>query len=216
MVIPTLGSLIYFVAYAGEPWAQITYVLVKIYTVVWPLVATTMMLRERLAVPNLRAPHHRRAILPGLLIGGVLAAAGLALMEGPLGEAVIAQAEQIRLKVFQLGVLDHYLAFALFLSLVHSAIEEYYWRWFVFGTLRRLLSPQPAAVLSALAFASHHVVILSQYFPLPIALLFGFAVALGGYMWCLMYERQRSLVGVWVSHVILDLVIFWIGYRMLF
>ena len=137
-------------------------------------------------------------------------------MEGPLGEAVIAQAEQIRLKVFQLGVLDHYLAFALFLSLVHSAIEEYYWRWFVFGTLRRLLSPQPAAVLSALAFASHHVVILSQYFPLPIALLFGFAVALGGYMWCLMYERQRSLVGVWVSHVILDLVIFWIGYRMLF
>jgi membrane protease YdiL (CAAX protease family) len=216
MLVPLLGSLIYFVAYAGEPWAQATYILVKIYTVAWPLIATTMILRERLPLPRLRAPHHRRAILPGLLIGGVLAAGGLLLMEGPLGETVMANAEQIRHKVFQLGVLDHYLAFALVLSFVHSAMEEFYWRWFVFGTLRRLLSTHPAAILAALAFASHHVVILGQYFPLPIALLFGLAVAFGGYMWCLMYQRQRTLVGAWILHVILDLVIFWVGYRMLF
>jgi membrane protease YdiL (CAAX protease family) len=216
MFVPLLGSLIYFVAYSGESWAQAAYALVKLYTVAWPVIATILILRERLPKPDFKSPHHRRAILPGLLIGGAVAAAGLTLMQGPLGETVMSHAAQIRSKVEQLGILQHYFGFALFLSFIHSAMEEFYWRWFVFGTLRRLTSLQPAAILGSLAFASHHVVILGQYFTWPIALLFGLAVAAGGYMWCLMYERQRTLVGVWVSHVILDLLIFWVGYRMLF
>lgn len=215
MFVPLLGALIYFVAYSGETWAQATYVLVKAYTLIWPFVATAFILRERIPWPDLGASRHRRAVLPGLVVGGLLSAAGLALMHTSLGDAVMANADQVRLKVTQLGVADHYLAFALFLSFLHSGMEEIYWRWFVFGTLNRLLSFQAAAILGSLAFASHHVVILSQYFPWPLASAFGLAVAIGGYLWCWMYRRQGTLTGAWVSHILLDLAILWVGYRMI-
>jgi len=216
MFVPLLGALIYFVAYAGEPWARVTYVLVKLFTVGWPLLATLLVLRESIPWPDLRAREHWRAAPLGLAVGILAGGAGLLLMASPVGGSLTGFADHVRLKVSQLGVLEHYLAFSLFLAFVHSAIEEYYWRWFVYGILRRLMSVQPAAVLAGLAFASHHVIILSQYFSLTWAVVLGLAVAGGGYAWCLMIERQRTLMGAWLSHVLVDLAILWIGYRMLF
>jgi membrane protease YdiL (CAAX protease family) len=216
MLVPLLGALIYFVAYADQPWARAVYALVKIYTVVWPVLATVLILRQRLPWPDLRARHHRRAVPLGLAVGFVVGGLGLALMASPLGETLGEYTVQIRLKVTQLGVIDHYVAFSLFLALVNAAIEEYYWRWFVFGTLRRLISLRPAAILASLAFASHHVVVVGQYFSLPWTVVMSLAIAAGGYLWCRMVAHQRTLVGAFVSHVLIDLAILWIGYRMLF
>ena len=216
MLVPFLGSLIYFVAYSGEPWARATYTLVKLYTVAWPVLATAFVLREPIPRPDLRAARHWRAVPLGLLFGGLVFGATLALSASPLGDSLAGFAEQVRLKVGQLGVLEHYLAFSLFLAFVHSAIEEYYWRWFVYGTLKRLCSRRPAAVLASLAFASHHMVILSQYFSAIWTVALSLMVAVGGYVWCLMVERQRTLMGAWLSHVLVDLAILWVGYRLLF
>lgn len=216
MVVPLLGALIYFVAYADEPWARAVYTLVKIYTLVWPVLATWLVLRERLPRPNLRDARHWRAVPLGLAFGLLVGALAVGLTLSPLGEALFAFRSQVRAQVGQFGVLDHYLAFSLFLSLAHSGLEEYYWRWFVFGTLRRLWSRHPAAAIAGVAFASHHVVVLSQYFSVSWTVLLSLAVAGGGYLWCLMVERQRTLMGAWVSHVLIDLAILWIGYRMLF
>jgi len=216
MLVPLLGSLIYFVAYSGEPWAQATYALVKLYTLGWPVLATVLILRERLPWPDLRALKHWRAAPLGLALGILAGGATLALAASPLGDSLAEFSAQVRLKVGQLGVLEHYLAFSLFLAFVHSGIEEYYWRWFVYGALRRLWSGRPAAAIASVAFASHHVVILSQYFSGLWTVALGLAVAAGGYLWCLMFERQRTLMGVWLSHVLVDLAILWVGYRMLF
>lgn len=216
MLVPLLGALVYFVAYSDSDWAQTVYVLVKVYTVAWPALATVLILREPIPRPDLSAPHHRRAVPAGLALGALMSGIGLALMASPLGSSLEAYSPQIRLKVTQLGVLDHYLLFGFFLAFIHSAIEEYYWRWFVFGTLRRLMSRRPAAVLAGLAFASHHFVILGQYFSPAWTVLLGAGVAAGGTAWCLLFERQRTLVGVWCSHVLVDLAVLWVGYRMLF
>lgn len=216
LLVPLLGALIYFVAYAGEPWARAAYVLVKLYTVIWPLLATVLILRERLPRPDLRAATHWRALPLGLGFGLVVGAAAVGLTLSPLGEALSDFSPQVRAQVGRFGVLDHYLAFSLFLSLVHSGIEEFYWRWFVYGTLRRLWSRHPAAIIAGVAFASHHVVILSQYFSAGWTAILSLGVACGGYLWCLMVERQRTLMGAWASHVLVDLAILWVGYRMLF
>ena len=215
-VLPFLGSLIYFVAFAGEPWARWTYVLVKVFTLVWPLVATVWILRRRIPRVDWRAPRHRRALPAGALYGGAVIVAVLLLLRTPVGAEVLAFAPRIRTKVLQLGVLDHYGPFALFLSVVHSGIEEFYWRWFVFGRLREILSLPMALVISSLAFASHHAVIVSQYVSLGWALVGTLAVAAAGAIWCLMYERQKTLTGAWLSHILADLAILWVGYRMLF
>lgn len=216
MLVPFLGSLIYFVAYAAEPWAPATYALVKLYTLGWPLLATVLILRQPIPWPDLSDSKHWRAAPLGLLIGVLVCGVTLALNASPIGDSLAGFTERIRMKVSQLGVMENYLAFSLFLAIVHSAIEEYYWRWFVFGTLRQLWSFRPAAAIAGVAFASHHVVILSQYFSVIWTVILGLMVAAGGYLWCLLVERQRTLMGAWLSHVLVDLAILWVGYQMLF
>jgi len=215
-IVPFLGSLIYFVFFAGETWARWMYAVVKLFTLVWPLVATRFILDRPLPRVDWGEPKHRASLAPGLIIGGGISLLMLALWASPIGAYVAAFEPQIRAKVVQLGVIDHYVAFALLLSFAHSGLEEFYWRWFLFGTLRTRLSVPVAGLLGSVAFASHHAVILGQYFSLPWTLLFSLAVTVGGATWCWMYQRQKTLTGAWLSHAMLDLVIFWIGYQMLF
>ena len=116
----------------------------------------------------------------------------------------------------QLGIIKYYVLFAIFLSFFHSLLEEYYWRWFVYGNLLKIINPVAASLISAAAFASHHVIVLKEYFPWGWALFFGFSVAIGGVVWNTMYQRQKTLTGVWLSHMIVDLAIMTIGYFLIF
>ena len=107
-----------------------------------------------------------------------------------------------------------YILFGLFVSLIHSFMEEYYWRWFVFGQLRRLAPAGVAIFVSGIGFMLHHVVILSTYFgwwSLP-SVGFSLAVAVGGFVWAWLYHRTGSLYGPWLSHLLVDMAIFVIGY----
>src|SRR5207244_7200054 len=111
-----------------------------------------------------------------------------------------------------------YVALAVFLCVFHSFLEEYYWRWFVFGRLRLFLPVAPALVLVSAGFMAHHVVILWVYLPgkvltgvVPASL----AVALGGVMWAWIYERGGSLLAPWLSHTIIDAALFVIGWDLL-
>jgi membrane protease YdiL (CAAX protease family) len=148
----------------------------------------------------------------GLLVVGLMAG----LMATPAGAVVLQSAGTIRVKAEQLGILNHYVAFAIFLSFVNSAVEEFYWRWFVYGQLRRLLPGWRAHALAGAAFAAHHVVVVTQFFPIVEALSFGVAVGLGGVIMSVLYERQRTICGAWVCHLVVDLGIMGIGYGVLF
>jgi uncharacterized protein len=143
----------------------------------------------------------------GLLVAGVMVGAyfGGACDWQPLREAPA----QFRAKAAEHGVASPpvLLAVMLFMVVVHSGLEEYYWRWFVFGRLRKRLPEGAAIVLSALAFMAHHVLDLNHVLPgrfleatLPLAL----AVAVGGAFWAWLYGRTRSLTAVWLSHLLVD------------
>jgi membrane protease YdiL (CAAX protease family) len=123
-----------------------------------------------------------------------------------------------KLREFGLDSPAGFLAAALFLSAAHSLFEEYYWRWFVFGWLKRLLPAGAAAVLSSLGFMAHHVVILATYFPgqfWRLALPLSFCVAVGGLVWAWIYHRSGSLYAAWLSHALIDAAIMAVGYLML-
>jgi membrane protease YdiL (CAAX protease family) len=104
----------------------------------------------------------------------------------------------------------------VFYSIAHSLLEEYYWRWFVFSQLRRLIPLAPAIVVSALGFTAHHVLVLAHYFgwTSPLTLLFSASVAVGGAFWAWLYERTGSLLGPWLSHLVIDAGIFFIGFKL--
>ena len=85
-----------------------------------------------------------------------------------------------------------------------------------FGGLRRLMPLGWAVVLSSLAFAAHHVIVLGVYFGWQswATAAFSAGVAVGGAAWAWIYHRGNSLVGPWLSHVLADAAIFLIGYSM--
>jgi membrane protease YdiL (CAAX protease family) len=130
---------------------------------------------------------------------------------------VLAGASQaIRHKLVGLGLdrLWLYVAVGVFYALCHSALEEYYWRWFVFGQLRSRLQPLSAVAISSLAFMAHHVIVLATYFgwSSPWTYASSLSVAAGGAVWAWLYARSGSLTGPWLSHLVVDAAIFLVGY----
>ena len=87
----------------------------------------------------------------------------------------------------------------------------------MFRQLRRLTPATVAILVSALGFMCHHVIVLNVFFKEAPALvwLLSAAVALGGVFWAWLYERTGSLLGPWLSHLLVDAGIFWIGYDLL-
>jgi membrane protease YdiL (CAAX protease family) len=216
MILPCIASLFYFVLFSEKLFAQLLYGGTKLFTVLWPALAAFVILRNPFPVKSVDWRKHFKSLPLGMLSGTVIVAAMFALMQTPLGHIARASADNIRHKLAGLGILEHYWLFGLFLAVVHSLVEEYYWRWFVFGRLRNLVPIFWAHILAGAAFASHHVVVTSQFFGFGWGFFVGAAVAAGGIIWSVMYSRQRTLAGPWLSHMIVDLGIEAIGHSILF
>lgn len=215
MILPTVAAVGYFVL--AESWPPLTqqaaYVLGKLIMGA-PAIWLFVVERYRLVVPRPKWAE----IAGGTLFGLSVAAGMLALYFGWLKpQGVFASAAvAVREKVADFGLDSpwRFLAFALFVSLLHSFLEEYYWRAFTFGKLARYLGVIPAGIAASIAFAGHHAVILGKYFGWGslFQLLFSAAVAFGGFVWCMMFRRWKTLYGPWISHAWVDAAIFAIGY----
>jgi len=59
-------------------------------------------------------------------------------------------------------------------------------------------------------------VVATQYFPPAWGVLFGGLTGVGGLLWSILYEKQRTLAGAWICHVFVDLGILSIGHWLLF
>ncbi|MFM9069631.1 MAG: CPBP family intramembrane glutamic endopeptidase [Planctomycetota bacterium] len=122
----------------------------------------------------------------------------------------------IRAKVVGLGVNSsgRFLLLGLFYAIGHSAAEEYYWRWFVFRGLTKVVQRPAALLISSLGFMAHHVILLGTFcgFAHPATWCGSLAVAVGGYVWALLYDRSGRLLGPWLSHLLVDAGLFSVGY----
>ena len=131
-------------------------------------------------------------------------------------EAGNSPAAAIRSKIRGFGVdrLWKFIVLGAFYAVFHSLLEEYYWRWFVFQRLWRLWPLTPAIGLSSIAFMAHHVILMAVFFgwSSPWTYFFSLSVAVGGAIWAWLYARSGSLYGPWLSHLLVDVAIFLIGY----
>lgn len=216
MVVPFAASIFYFVLFSEYYIARVIYAGTKVFTVVWPAISVWLIFRTTLPKIQVHLEKHRKAIPLGILLGIVIVLVMLGLMQTPIGEVVSRSSENIRTKARELGILPYYWSFGIFLSVIHSFIEEYYWRWFVFGYLREVLTLTSAHLLAGLSFAAHHGVIATQFFPAVWGIVFGGFVGIGGILWSIMYDKQQTLTGTWICHLIVDLGILAIGHKILF
>jgi uncharacterized protein len=215
LALPTVVTWLYFVALADQSPAvqQTAYSIGKGVQFLLP-VGWILLARQRLSWQWLTM----RGVPLGLVFGLVLLVAawvGYALLLKPMG-VFDAPSAAIRAKIAGLGLasVPAYIVLGVFYSLVHSLLEEYYWRWFVFGRLCERYALHWGIVLSSLGFAAHHVLLLATFFgwDSPATYLFSACVAVGGAFWAWLYRQSGSLIGPWLSHAIVDATLFVIGY----
>jgi len=219
LVLPTFVTWLYFVALTSAPAAvqQTAYGVGKTVQFALPAVWVYWWQRERFEW--LRPT--REGLLSNVLFGGAVVALMMAVYHlwlNPTGYlapgSAAGQAVIDKVQGFGVGSLWSYVGLGAFYSLIHSGLEEYYWRWFVFGRLRRFMSLGSAIAVSSVGFMLHHVILLGIYFDwalLP-TVLFSVAVAIGGAVWAWLYHRSGSLFGPWMGHLLIDAGIFVVGY----
>lgn len=160
-----------------------------------------------------------RGLLEGAAFAGLVALAMFALYFGVLRDhpLIVQTPERIFHKLQQFGC-DTPMRFVILaglISIVHSALEEYYWRWFLDRMMNRFFPIFWSILLTNLSFMLHHIVVLGVYLPgqfWTLAMPFSFAVAVGGIVWSWLYHRSGSLWGAWLSHALIDGAIMVIGY----
>jgi membrane protease YdiL (CAAX protease family) len=221
MIFPSVMTWGYFVAApglgAGPSLAMTVYVVGKILQFAFPAVFVGLTDRQSLrpAWPS------RQGLTAGLAFGLVVGLAAMELYHGWLKDSSLLQGRPdkvyAKLKDMHCASTVRFLAVAVFYSVFHSLLEEYFWRWFVFGWLKRHLRLWPALMLASLAFMAHHVIVLAVYFPgvkkfFTLALPLSLGVAIGGGVWCWLYHKTGSLYAAWISHMLIDAAIMGIGY----
>jgi uncharacterized protein len=109
-------------------------------------------------------------------------------------------------------------AIGLFYSLIHSGLEELYWRVFIYRGLAGNTADHWALGLSSLGFMAHHVLVLGKFFGYASAWTYvcSAGVAIGGLIWGVMFLRTKSLWPAWLSHGLVDASLFLIGYHLVF
>ena len=208
----TIGALFYFI-FSDASVSQVLYASTKIFIFVWPLFWLPAAFKS---FPKWTS-RTKKSILLGFLSGLLITLLTIAVFL-LWKEQLIPDLSGIQAKARDFGLTKplNYVLFSLFLSLFHSLIEEYYWRWFVFKGLQLKFTWLSAAIVGSAAFASHHYLVLSQFFHIGLTILFGTLVGLAGFFWCFLYKKTGSLLGPWLSHALTDIVVMGIGYILLF
>jgi CAAX protease family protein len=215
-LLPTIATVVYFVFGPRFELAtrRVTYVAMKILEFGFPVVWLCAVLGEPI--------HWWRPSWAGIGLGAAfglaVGAAGWLLYAGFLRGTPMfsASVDIVQQRVFAFGVNTpwKYVLLGAFYSLNHSLLEEYFFRWFLFGQLRRLVPLWPAILISAVGFMLHHVVILGTYLrwsPLPTA-FFSLCIAVGGIFWAWLYDCSGSIAGPCLSHLLVDAAIFLVGF----
>ena len=218
LVFPFILTLNYFVILANAPSAiqQAAYSVGKGIQFALPILWVGFVCKERFRLRSI----NRSGLIEGTLFG----VAGFVLMlavyffwlrvpGGVLAPGSPAHQEILgKINGLGLGSKGAFILLGVFYAIVHSGLEEYYWRWFVFQKL------SCCTVCASLGFTAHHVILLGTFFGYGslycwLGLL---GVFIGGWYWCWLYRRTNSIWGAWIGHGLVDAAIFTIGFLVAF
>lgn len=208
---PTIGVLM-AMHFAPGPNGQAVYGLSKVWILLLPLLWLWCVERRR---PEVSSPMNARGLPTGIGLGLAIGAiiVGAYLFVGSQwvdAEAVRSLAEQNGLQARW-----KFLALAGYLCVINSLLEEYVWRWFVFHHCAALLPRWPAVMLSGLLFTVHHIFALGLQFDWRITTLGSIGVCIGGVVWSWLYLRFDTVWPGWVSHLIVDVAVFAVGWMII-
>jgi len=209
---PTLGVCMGMIAAPDTPLGQTCFLLSKLWILALPLVWLRCVRGGRFS----SSPVRKGGLAVGAGVGMII---GLSIVVAYLlvGKRLIDPAS-VRDSVLGIGLSSPaiYAAGALYWILINSVLEEYVWRWFVTEKFSILAPGALGIVFSSLAFTLHHVVALQVHFDWDVAMIASTGVFLGGVIWSWCYIHYKSIWPGYVSHALVDLAVFVIGYDLTF
>lgn len=209
---PSIGILAGMVIAPDHVWGKLVFFISKFWILLIPLFWLTIMDRQKLSWSRPRHGGFGVAAGLGILISVILFAlyftAGKFLIEPQMLKDMAARTRLANPAI--------YLAGAAYWILINSVLEEYVWRWFVVRQCNVLMPPRTAIAVSAICFTLHHIIAMQVYLGWLLVIIASLGIFIGGALWSWCYVRYKSIWPGYVSHAIVDIAVFAIGYHLIF
>ncbi len=211
LTLPALGAWLYYSVLSETRWAGAMYLCIKISMVGlgilgWKLSKTSLFASWRVSW---------RQALVGLATGFIMSAF-LAIAYAVFDQDLVLFADMLRAKTASLFPLAWYAVVGVIFSTVHAFFEEWYWRAFINSELHSRMRPMHAMIVGSLAFSAHHAIVLGQIFTAHLVLLMSIGIFSAGLFWSYLVKKTSSLTPAWISHVVVDGMIFILGAMLMF
>jgi hypothetical protein len=210
--VPSIGVLFGMILFPGTPLGQGVFLFSKVWILLLPAGWFFLVERGRLQRGRTEPGGFRMGWITGLAISAFVVLAYVGLGRRLIDPVMVRDmAEEIGLA--RPGL---YLAGALYWVGINSILEEYVWRWFVVRQCARLMKPGFAVAVSALGFTLHHILAMQVYFDWTVTLAGAAGIAFSGALWSWMFLRYRTIWPGWLSHALVDVAVFGLGYVLIF
>ncbi|MFD1134559.1 CPBP family intramembrane glutamic endopeptidase [Paenibacillus urinalis] len=101
---------------------------------------------------------------------------------------------------------------AIYISIVNSLLEEFFFRGFAFLTLKKLAGRRFAYLFSAGAFAVYHIAMMTSWFTIALFVLLIASLFVAGVIFNWLNERNGNIYASWMVHMCANLAINTIGF----
>ncbi|AQQ70402.1 CAAX amino terminal protease self- immunity [Limihaloglobus sulfuriphilus] len=209
---PSIGVITAMILMPGTVVGRVVFFFCKIWLLALPVLWQLVVDRKSLSISKPRQGGFALAFVTGAVMGLAVIAAYLF-----LGRFLI-EPQTLKDMAAQNG-LDRpaiYIAGALYWITINSVLEEYVWRWFVFKKCSDIFSTKTAIAASAAGFTLHHIFAMQIYFNWFVTLAAAAGIFIGGGVWSWLYLRYKSVWPGYVSHAIVDLAVFGVGWHLIF
>ena len=106
---------------------------------------------------------------------------------------------------------ENFVFVALYISLINSLLEEFFFRGYAFLTLKRLTSRRFAYLFSSILFATYHLGMTAGWFAPGIWLLSMAGLFAGGCIFNYLNENSGNLYNSWLVHLCANAAINTVG-----
>ena len=208
---PSIGVLFGMIWYPETMLGRGVFILSKLWILTLPALWFLLVERERIPRGKTQPGGFRMGWISGLAISAFVIGAALWGRKWIDGDFFMQMMATIGLDDRSL-----YLWSAAYWVAVNSVLEEYVWRWFVVRQFSKLFRPAGAVPASGLGFTLHHFLALQVYFSPLLAGVCSLFIFIGGIWWSWMFVRYKTIWPGWLSHALVDIAVFSVGYYLIF
>ncbi len=214
-LLPFLLAFTCSVVLSGQPGVMTAYAIGKCLQIAFPLFWVVFVERKRIRLARFETKGFAVAGLYGILVVVLALGVYYRLVSG--SPALDNVPYMVRHKLAAYGVTGwkDFVWLGAYYAIPHTLVEEYYWRWFVFGRMREFMPVRKAIVVSGFAFSLHHVLLATRYLgdSWGYVVAFSLGVAVSGMAWAWMYQKTKTLYAAWFSHLIVDAGLVWMAFE---